>query len=172
MKRLQAAQAELQALDAAMGRNAEALDAARQAAEEARAALAELDGDAAVSGTLDTKGASMLHKALTRATETEQRLTAAGASLARRRRAALQAVADASVPVLRERARALGDKRERLQADFDRAQAEQRRRADELHAVDIEASAAIQRAARAEIAAARGELDDVPTRAAALLAAG
>ena len=169
MKRLQAAQAELQKIDAAIARNTEALDAARQAAEEARAALAELDGDAAVSGAaLDTRA----HKALTQAAETEQRLTAAGVNLARRRGAALQAVADAAVPILRERARVLSAKRDALRADIDQTRRDLQGRVAELHAVDIEASAAIQRAARAEIAAARGELDDVPDRAAALLAAG
>ena len=172
MKRLQSAQAELQKIDAAIARNTEALDAARQTAATARAALAELDGDAAVSGALDTKAANALHKTLTQAAETEQRLTAAGASLARRRRAALQAVADAAVPILRERARVLSAKRDALQADIDQTRRGLQARVAELHAVDIEASAAIRRAARAEIAAARGELDDVPDRAAALLAAG
>ena len=170
MKRLQAAQAELQKIDAAIARNTEALDAARQAAEEARAALAELDGDAAVSGALDTKVANAMHKALTQATETEQRLTAAGDILGRRRGAALQAVADAAVPILRERARVLSARRDALQADIDQTRRDLQGRVAELHAVDIEASAAIRRAARAEIAAARGELDEVPDRAAALLA--
>jgi len=167
VKRLQAAQAELQKIDAAIARNTEALDAARQAAATARAALAELDGDAAVSGAaLDTRA----QKALTQAAETEQRLTAAGVNLARRRGAALQAVADAAVPILRERARVLSAKCAALQADIDQTRRGLQARVAELHAVDIEASAAIQRAARAEIAAARGELDEVPDRAAALLA--
>lgn len=169
MKTLKAALAELQKIDAAIARNTEALDAARQGAEVARAALAELDGDAAVSGAaLDTRA----QKTLTQAAETERRLTAAGANLARRRGAALQAVADAAVPILRERARVLSARRDALQGEIDQARRDLQARVAELHAVDIEASAAIQRAARAEIAAARGELDEVPDRAAALLAAG
>ncbi len=169
MKRLKAALAELQKIDAAIARNTEALDAARQAAEEARAALAELDGDAAVSGAaLDTRA----QKTLTQAAETERRLTAAGDNLARRRGAALQAVADAAVPILRERARVLSARRDALQADIEQTRRDLQARVAELHAVDIDASAAIRRAARAEIAAARGELDEVPDRAAALLAAG
>ena len=144
----------------------EALDAASRP-QRRRAALAELDGDAAVSGALDTRSQGLL----TGRRKTEQ-LTAAGANLARRRRAALQAVADAAVPILRERARVLSAKRDALQADIDQTRRDLQGRVAELHAVDIEARAAIQRAARAEIAAARGELDEVPDRAAALLAAG